>query len=429
MRLRICLYGALSLLLLCIGVFTYAHESLKLMAYNIYRYPYHTPNNRESLLADINEFVEPDLLMVSELVDEYGADRILNVAFESLEDQYLRAPFIASEVAIYDPLHQMVFYNSRKLQLVEHKAHLTEIRDINQFTFYLKTTQLVEEDTTFLEVFVCHLKSSNGNENRWKRKSMVDTFFKAIEQLPADRHVVFAGDFNFYEAHIEPAYNKIISPNNWIKMKDPIDAYGSWHANEDYSAIHTQSTRISTQGFGTGGAGGGVDDRFDFIFLSKSLMGNDPYISFMENSYETIGNNGNCFKNRIDSPTCSGFYPQKLRESLYYMSDHLPVALSLQINDGWIESININENKINKDFQYLPKGNLVQENLWVKTPSNQKELTFVEMINSQGSMVYQTSVNPGVTMPISLVDFRPGLYFIRILNQGAIMKTYKIIKH
>lgn len=429
MRSRICLTGALSLFLLFLGYFTYAQESLKLMSYNIYRYPYHTPTNREALLAEINEFVQPDLLMVSELVDEYGADRILDVAFESLEDKYLRAPFIASQTAIYDPLHQMVFYNSRKLQLVEHKAHLTEIRDINQFTFYLKTTQLLEEDTTFLEVFVCHLKSSNGNENRWKRKSMVDTFFKAVEQLPADRHVVFAGDFNFYDAHLEPAYNKIISPNNWIKMKDPIDAYGSWHANDDYKAIHTQSTRISTQGFGSGGAGGGVDDRFDFIFLSNSLMGNDSYISFVEDSYEAVGNNGNCFKNRIDAPECSGSYPQSLRENLYYMSDHLPVALSLKINDGWMEPVGIQEGGKRKPHQYLPRGNQVQDKLWVESPEQQNHRTYIEIINSQGSKIYYTSLNSGETKSISMKNFRPGLYFIRVFNQEAGINTYKIIKY
>ncbi len=428
MRRKFCLISVLSFFLLITGIVTHAQESLKLMSYNIYRYPYHTPNNREALLAEINEFVQPDILMVSELVDEYGADRILEVAFESLEDNYSRAPFIASLTAVYDPLHQLVFFNSRKLELVEHKAHLTEIRDINQFTFYLKTSQLVEEDTTFLEVFVCHLKSSNGNENRWKRKSMVDTFFKAVEQLPADRHVVFAGDFNFYDAHLEPAFNKIISPNNWIKMKDPLDAYGSWHANEDYKAIHTQSTRVSTQGFGSGGAGGGVDDRFDFIFLSQSLMNNDPYISFVENSYEAIGNNGNCFKKRIDAPECSGTYPQKLRENLYYMSDHLPVALSLQVNDGWIEPVSIQERKQRQTFQYFPKGNQVKDELWLKAPQEFDNEIYFEVINSQGTLIYSAVIKTGALKLVSMKEYRPGLYFVRIYNEDIGVNTYKIFK-
>ena len=53
-------------------------------------------------------------------------------------------------------------------------------------------------------------------------------------------------------------------------MADPINTPGSWNNNEDFRGVHTQSTRTSSSGFG-GGAGGGLDDRFDFIMVSQNL--------------------------------------------------------------------------------------------------------------------------------------------------------------
>lgn len=403
----------------------FGQESLNLMFYNIYRYPYHTPSNREWLLKEINNEMQPDLLMVCELVDEHGADRILNVSFQDLEDPYSRAPFVASPTATYDPLHQMVFFNQRKLELVAHQQHITEVRDINQYTFYLKTTNLIEEDTTYIEVFVCHLKSSDGNQNRWARKSMVDTFFKALEQVPSDRLIVFGGDFNFYDAHLEPALNKIISPNNTIVMKDPLDAYGKWHANEEFQSIHTQSTRITTQGFGSGGAGGGLDDRFDFIFLSENFW-DHPRLNYLEGSYQAVGNNGNCYKNRIDAPECDGVYSQFLREQLYYMSDHLPVFLTLEVQDDWLEPITVRE--LHPEYNFLPRGNKVGEVLWMQKPGYLKQKISYVLLDLTGKVFFNGDLPSEEIISIDVSHMNSGIYFIHFYGLEAYHEVYKILK-
>lgn len=394
----------------------FAQENLRLMFYNIYRYPYHSPEKRELILAEINREVQPDLLMVCELVDAFGSEKILNNSFTYLEDNYKSANFEYADDASYDPLHQMVFYNDRKLSLMSQKAFPTGIRDINQYTFYLKTERLETNDTTFLEVFVCHLKSSTGSENKWLRKRMVDTFFMALEEIPEDRAIVFSGDFNFYDAHGEPAYNKIVSPNNPKKMVDPLgwDYYDEWHNNEIYAPIHTQATRISTEGFGLGGAGGGLDDRFDFIFLSENLL-SDSYMYFEEGSYEAIGNNGNCFKNRIDAIECAGKYSQELRSNLYYMSDHLPVALNLKINDDWLETVGLGEK--NTDFVVLPHGNRINETLFIRFLED-ASLQEVYIFNTLGQeLVYKNSAYQK-ELNIDVKHLRKGLYFLKVYQNG-----------
>lgn len=393
-----------------------AQENLRLMFYNIYRYPYHSPEKREQILADINKEVKPDILMVCELVDAFGAEKILNNSFVHLEDSYKSAAFEFSVDASYDPLHQMVYYNERKLHLLKQKAYPTGIRDINHYTFYLKTESLETRDTAFLEVFICHLKSSQGSENKWLRKRMVDTFFMALESIPEDRAIVFSGDFNFYDAHSEPAYNKIVSPNNSIKMVDPLgwEFYDEWHNNEEYASIHTQATRISTEGFGLGGAGGGLDDRFDFIFLSENLLSN-PYMYFEEGSYEAIGNNGNCFKNRIDALECVGKYDQNLRSNLYYMSDHLPVALNLKINDAWLETVGFRVD--DKDFAILPYGNRIKETLHINFLENGKQQELY-IFNTLGQRVIHKSTSYQKEIILDVNHLKEGLYFLKVHQDG-----------
>lgn len=403
-----------------------AQESLNLMFYNIYRYPYHSPSNREFLLKEINNETAPDILMVCELVDEYGADRLLEVAFQDLPDSYGRAPFVASPTATYDPLHQMVFFNQRKLALAHHQQHLTEVRDINQYTFYLKTEGLLVQDTTYLEVFVTHLKSSDGQQNRWVRKAMIDTFFKALEQVPEGRAIVFGGDFNFYDAHLEPGYNKLISSNNSTVMKDPMDAYGKWHNNEQYQGIHTQSTRVSTQGFGSGGAGGGMDDRFDFIFLSENLW-NHGKLKYQDGSYQAIGNNNNCFKNRIDAPECDGFFAQNLREKLYYMSDHLPVFLKLEVEGEWSEPISIISDK-EPDLNFLPKGNNVKNDLWIQKPASLEGAIEYRLLDALGRVVISGQLFDHQPLAIDLSNKIRGIYFMSFYVESVGKITYKVVK-
>lgn len=405
----------------------FAESSLRLMFYNIYRYPYHSPESREQLLKEINDEIKPDLLMVCELVDEYGADMILYNSFAYLEGIYKRADFIYAPSAGHDPLHQMVFYNAEKITLLSQQAHPTEIRDINQYTFCLNTPSLEQGDTTYLEVFVTHLKSSDGNVNRWKRKDMVDTFFNVVNGLPADRHVVFAGDMNFYTAHLEPGFNKIVSPNNNVIMKDPLDAYGDWHANEDYSAIHTQSTRVSTQGFGSGGAGGGLDDRFDFIFLSENLFDNS-YFYYQEDSYEAVGNNGNCFKNRIDALECDGEYSQSLRESLYYMSDHLPIALNLRLVDEWIGLIEEDVGRVDINDEKSPflYGNIADNFLTLSNPSEGNPWEW-KIYNVLGQEVLTGALAAQSVKQINVSFLQKGFYYLTFRNNQG-QKTFKIVK-
>lgn len=322
----------LSLLFLLFCFCGYTQEHLNAMFYNLFKFPNSLPQNREYILKDILDVYKPDLFMVCELATQNGADLILNTSLQNQTDVFARAVFIPDLSDLADPLQTMVYYNTRKLTLLNQQKIPTVYRDINQYSFKLN----VENAPIYLEVFVAHLKSSTGTANQQARLQMVQTVTQALQNLTQpNTFVLFAGDFNFYTAS-EPGYQQILSAANAIKLIDPINALGSWQNNANFSYLHTQSTRVSNTGFGGGanaGASGGLDDRFDFIMMSENFN-TDNRFNYVPNTYKAYGNNGNCFDKSVNDAGCTGAFSQTLRNNLYNMSDHLPVVMQFNINEN-----------------------------------------------------------------------------------------------
>ncbi len=412
-----------ALLLISLFAFGYctAQNTLNTLFYNIYRFPDAPPVNREFILRDIMASYIPDLVMVCELISEDGADRILNTSLHLPGKQFERAIFVPIQSDTVDRLQQMVFYNTHKLKLLHQTIYLTAVRDINHYTFALNTEDL-KTDTIFLEVFVAHLKSSEGNANRNLRLQMVDTFVQALAQIPEDHFVLFGGDFNFYNAHQEPGYLRLVDTGNVIRMIDPLHLPGNWHDNDSFSLIHTQATRTSTAGFGIGGASGGMDDRFDFIMISQNLIENSD-LSYVGASYRTWGNNGNCLNKRIDDEACPGPFDLQLRQQLHQMSDHAPVVLQLQTHKRWLGLNTVpSSGAIN-----FPMGNVVTSFLEISWPAIGKDGR-IFVYDLSGRQLYSYLVKAGKSyMRMDVNRLPQGMYFIKLAHPGG-SRTTKFIK-
>lgn len=397
-----------------------AQDTLKTMFYNVYRYPAAPPAGREFILREIlNEF-HPDLLMVCELVSELGADRILDTALQNSRQDFSRAVFVPNHSEPEDTLQQMIFYNKRKLELLDQSYLLTPVRDINHYTFRLINNL---PDTVYLEAFVTHLKSGTGNANRKLRSAMADTFLKALALIPAGRQVLLAGDFNLYGAGEEPAYRKLTDAANPVVMVDPLGMPGNWSDNDSFIAIHTQATRLSAAGFGIGGATGGMDDRFDFILMSENFR-TSPGLHYVEGSYKAFGNNGNCFNRRIDDTACTGVYSFPLRRNLHNMSDHTPVVLQLAYPSN---ALALSPDKVSLPCVFL-NGNVVTDRLELQTNYRGTQALQLRICNNLGQIVAFRSVERG-NQHISLEVNRlpPGLYYLH-LAAGQARSVFKFIK-
>ncbi len=395
----------------------FSQEIIKTMFYNVFDYPVAPTPNRAQILAEILEDYQPDIFMVCEIVTEAGADDILNNTLNIFSIDYERAPFVSNQSGASE-LQQMVYFKSSKFSLETSEVIVTTVRDINRYQLKLLTEDH-QTNPVFLDLYVAHLKSSPGPANRQLRLDMVLEFTATFPDLDPDSYVIFAGDLNLYNA-TEPAYQELLNPDNLITFADPIDAPGAWQDNPAFAYTHTQSTRLSNAGFG-GGAGAGVDDRFDFILISENMLSN-PEMLYVEDTYKAFGNNGNCLNNRIDSPDCDGFYDQELRNRLYLMSDHLPVVMDLQTNQTFLSTPNFS----NVELIKFTRGNIASDYLTVQVDASIREQIAFEVYNVLGQKIKTITNNNSLNYNVDVSGFASGMYYL-VANHSS-NKTYKFLK-
>ena len=135
------------------------------------------------------------------------------------------------------------------------------------------------------------------------------------------------GDFNIY-ASTEPAYSALVDQSTPGYFVDIFDLPGVWN-DAAYAPYHTQSTR--TRQFG-GGANGGLDDRFDMILMSQSIIDTGG-VHYVNNSYLPYGNDGLHYNDSINKPPNLAV-GQVIADALHYSSDHLPVIAGFTFQSG-----------------------------------------------------------------------------------------------
>ena len=149
----------------------------------------------------------------------------------------------------------------------------------------------------------------------------------------APNFFIVGGDFNIYSnnSSSEPAFDMLTSnsDDNDGQMFDPINRIGHWHNNSSYSDVHTQSPRTSSFG---GGANGGMDDRFDWLFVSQSILDQDSPMQYVEGSYCAVGNDGNHFNDAINDGN-NNSVSEEIANALHDASDHLPVYMDVWFDD------------------------------------------------------------------------------------------------
>lgn len=402
--------------LLFFSISCYSQNTIKTMFYNVLWFPELNPN-RIDLLQEVLQDYEPDIFMVCELQSQEGADAILNMGLNSDgNSNFSAAPYFENQSGGGN-LQQALFYRNDMFVLENTEIINTPVRDINKYTLLLNTAN---QDTNPIRIYayVTHLKSSQGGANQQLRLSMVEAFVNDTQQLEEDAYVLFAGDFNIYTS-TEPAYLEILDQTNNIVMADPINTPGAWNNNEDFTAVHTQSTRTSSSGFG-GGAGGGLDDRFDFIMVSQNMM-TDSNLGYKADSYKAYGNNGNCYNNDINDINCGGVYNQVIRDALYNMSDHLPVVMELE-TDQEIVLLNVPQNSPLQPFSL--KNTLVSDIITIYNPGDNTKDDRFGIFNTLGQelLEFKTSTN---TTILNVAKFVKGVYYITNKSSNQTLKFLK----
>lgn len=325
--------GLRQVLLLCAAaLLSTAQAQVRVMSYNMLNFPTGNLQGRTDTLENIVDYYRPHLLLIQELKTASGLSQITDMMDDLGYGNFAHGTFIPqqSNPGATNLLQQNVVYDASIFVLDEEYVVETDVRDFNGYKFHFLDEALTQPgDTTFLYVFSAHLKSSQGAAEEAARQAMAAEWVNwADAHIPTGSLVMLGGDFNLYTAE-EPAYTLLTDSDNNTVMVDPLALYGDWTGSAfAHKEILTQSTRLSQ--LYDDGAGGGLDDRFDFILLSAAFFDPDVPVNFVEGSYHSLGNNGTCYNQSITGCADDNEVPADVIQSLYYMSDHLPQVLSFQ---------------------------------------------------------------------------------------------------
>lgn len=293
------------------------------MYYNILNFP-ETTSDRVDTLKKIIQYTRPDVLVVSELQTLFGANLILaNALNTGGVSNYSKALF-------YDgpDTDNMIFYNNQKLGLAKQYQIVTQLRDISEYKMYYKSQDLSQtNDTTFIWFYSAHLKAGSTQPDIDQRETEAQTFKNYLTNNYRTGNMVLGGDFNFYTSSEAGCQTLMFTGSQ--TFRDPINRLGAWNNNSAYKDVHTQSTRTAA-GYG-GGSTGGLDDRFDIVFLNDNIINAVARVGYVSGSYKAIGQDQNRFNGTVNSGT-NTVVPASVANALFYMSDHLPVYLKLSIN-------------------------------------------------------------------------------------------------
>lgn len=300
--------------------------NLRIMTYNLLGYPvsFTTADTRYNDLKPILQYIQPDIVSVNELKDN-GDDRFA--------DTLLVRSFLPSGVAPYThadmitpsgDLNNMLFYNTDKLLLVSHTETYAPVRNFDHYRLLVLDPDLsCHHDSTFISVITIHMKASNTTADattRGDEATAIKNYMNA--SIPSSDNVFVCGDLNLYD-ETEIAYTTLDGAG---AVHDLTDVLGPWTRN-DISSINsfTQSTRSTANPGGSGGVTGGLDDRFDFIWMNQNLLSGAQNCDYVSNSMSIFGNDALHFNLAIIESPPNAVISTSLANNVFNMSDHYPV--------------------------------------------------------------------------------------------------------
>lgn len=388
-----------------------AQDTLNILSYNILNYP--TSNSSKAdTLKPIIKYTEPDIFMITELTSSSGATTILNDALNvDGVTYYQKAQYVNGP-----DTDNLLYYNSDKLELYSQHEIPTVLRNISEYVLYYKAQNMTPaSDTVFIHCYMAHLKASSGSSNEQQRNQEAVTLKNYLDTKSATiENVILGGDFNLY-SNLEPAHNTILNGGN-VLLFDPIASPGAWNNNSAFAAIHTQSTRSGV--IGDGGAFGGMDDRFDWIFTSSDVLNGTKKVSYITNSYTALGNDGAHFNKSINATPTNTAVPANIADALYYMSDHLPVFMQVEID----LTVGIEE----QGNSNLWKGYLANSLFRFNASQEEKNLR-VFVYDLLGKTLQSAVFENQNSFELSFQNYHSGIYFIKVVGPTH-QKSFKVFK-
>ena len=385
----------------------FSQDTVSLISYNLLRFNSSTERNLH--FRNIIEKIKPDVLITQEMIGQESVNNFLNNILKHINEKYKAADFIDDEDTDID---QGLFYNSDKFSFIS-----TSQIDGYPRPIYIFTLKHLDTGEQFV-VYNLHLKASKGSENELARSDQVKELKNYISETNSNFYIV-AGDFNIYST-TESAYKDLFSITESGKgnLHDLINVVGTYN-DPSNANIHTQSTRTSQFG---GGSHGGLDDRFDFILFSDSLMYGDR-IFVIDSTYKSFGNDGMHYNSALNvGPNQE--VSMNIANSLHDASDHLPVFVKIIFSNEKIyrEVLNVESYSVSDKLLFYP--NPTKNKLYIQ--SEDHKINKLEIYSLNGIKVLDKNINSNsCTIDVSKINI--GNYLI-ILNFKNFTQKIKFVK-
>ncbi len=409
----------------------FAQDTISFMHYNLLNYRNTTnqctnstnnPDTKEGHLETIVSHVKPDILTINEMGANWlNPNKLLTNSLNKNGVSHFDQAEYANNS--FSGLTNMLFFNSNKLELYNQVAldkdvnNAEMVRVIDVYTLFVKNGALLTGDTTFLTVFVAHLKAGSTSADKDKRQEMAKAAMEYLKNNHKSHSYFFAGDFNI-QTHSEACYQTITKNSaTTIRFYDPKDAPGSWNNKSTYSNLHTQSTH---DGDSRGGcfSTGGMDDRFDFILCGKEVIEGTYGVQYLDGTYTALGQDSRRFNGNIKYPA-SNIIPASVQNALYEMSDHLPVLMDVSVKDNSV-SVNKIATKSKIVISHLNDGDL---KVHLPVGHTYPELRVMEM----GGKIVRQKVNlEGTKWHIATAGLPSGLYLVNAITSTGEVYTQKV---
>ena len=303
-------------------------QRVKVMHYNLLQYGSPEPcapslASKDSWLRNIVSHYQPDIFTVNEMAPNIAyANRIRQLVFNftSMNHGQLTNQAGAN-------LANMIFYKTELFGYDAEKSVViaNPVRDINVYALYELASALAG-DTTYLYCIVGHLKAGQSTADATARGIAAQSISDWIAAEGQSKNILLMGDMNIYFPS-EAAYQALVlNSDTTRRLLDPTGLTSGWGS---VHAIHmTQSTRSNATDCGSGG---GMDDRFDFIFANSTLWRHEAGIRYVPGSYAAFGNDGLSYNGPLN---CSNNtpVPSSICTNLVQMSDHLPVVMEIEFD-------------------------------------------------------------------------------------------------
>ena len=343
---------------------------------------------RHNYLRTIIQYLNaPDIIAFEKIYGTpktFSTDSIRQKVLDSIcMGCYAAAPY--TNVSGYKKVNSL-FYKTSKFGLSSTTGIYTadnNISDINLHKLYYKSLSLATtHDTIFINVIVVH--DASGSSSQSIRGTEIGGAMNWLNTtVKTNGNYLFMGDFNTTSSNEACVQSMLNSTDTFVRFYDPINQLGDWSANPTTFAKYlTQSTRTSDPG--DCAATGGINDRFDIIFINNAILKGNKNIQYVPNSYTIIGQDGLHNGLAINASPLNTSVPSNVLNALYLMSEHLPVCMKMIVSKNY-QPVPLN-------FEYFKYNNSsTQVNLFWKVVNEDKLKDYLVEVSDDNFHFYSIS--------------------------------------